>query len=406
MATESLANSQNGALLSLDTINIENEYILSHSNTVFERKTRKVTNYAHDWGSQMKINLKPNGVGTCRISRSGDLITSMVLKIYRKKPRLETLFPGVPDAFKDKKELFFQCLSIILLQRDFFPPPSRFKSASLTVGRTCISRVHRDFMRMQGCKTREIPDHPLFDPDTVTCENHTLERFEIPFAIASSFSQTTLPLLCLGYHEVEVKVKFDGCLDDIVQVGLDPGFALLDALERRHVATNAHHFVIQPVDKITQKRNVNRTGFVEFDISKFKLPTSVIAFRLLDARGEVVNPLRVAHVVLAMKNHIRMAGSGTDFFTNNLNKDARLDNDTDYDDFGMFVFRFQAPTTDHHTDTVPHGTINLSRVDCMSIQLVVTESKAGEEFTAEVFQQHVNVFITQRGLGALRYRDN
>lgn len=405
MATERLANSHNGVLFSLTSINIENEYILSHSSTVFEQKTRKVTSYAHEWGSQIKVNLKPNGVGTCKIPRSGDLLTSMILKIYRRKPRLETLFPGVPEAFKHKKEVFFQCLSIILLQRDFFPPPSSFKSASLTVGRTCISRVHRDFMRIQGCETREIPDHPLFDPDTMKCEKHTLERFELPFAIASSTSQTILPLICLDYHEVEVKVEFEGCVDDIVQVGLDPGFVFLDMLERRHISAHANQFVIQPVDNINQKRNVNKAGFVEFDISAFKLPTSVIAFRLLDARGKVVNPLRVAYVILAVNKQIRMAGSGTDFFTNNLDKDARLDNNTDYDDIGMFVFRLQAPTTDRHTDTVPHGTMNLSRIEHTSIQVVVTESKTGDEFTAEVFQQHVNVFITQRGLGALRYKD-
>lgn len=401
MEEERLATSYQGALLSL-ALGVENENFISDSSTVFEKKSRKASNYAQEWARPIKMHLKPNGFAICQIPRGGDLLTSVVLKIYR-PTCLETFFPGVPEAFKHNKELFFRCLSILFLQRDFFPKSTSFKSASLTVGRTCISRVHRDFMRMQGCKRKKITNHPLFDPDTMKCGTYTLERFEIPFAIASSTSQTILPLICLDYHDVKVEVEFDGCLGDIVRVDVDSGYVLLDWLERRQFASNRHNFVIQPVNHITRRENVNRAGFVEFDISDFKLATSVIAFRLFDAKGNAVNPLRVAYVVLTVNGLVRLAGSGIDFFTDNLKKDARLDNDINYDEFGMFVFRFQAPTTDHHTDVVPHGMIDLTKVDRTTIQVVLADSTTGEEFTASVFQQHVNVFSTFQGLGSLEH---
>lgn len=411
-----LASNGDATLQQLDFVPIVTEPLVSSESSVFRSESKKrVEHYAYKW-STLETRLKPNtNTFTGRLPRSGDLVTSMILKVYTPEYYMKTLFPGVPGVFKNNKERFMIILSVLFLQRELFGGFTdnpyntvQFKSATLSVGRGCFSsRVYRDFMRLEeGRKTRKIKDYSLFDPVTMTSHAYTLQRLELPFSIGSTTSQIPLPLISLGYHDVDIEVSFEGHVDNNVKVEIDHAFAFLPQTGRRFFAQTRHEHIIKSVGKfdVKMKPSVNSQGFVNCVLNIYYLPTTVLACRIFDPKGRVVHPRQVAYIVLVVNGGVLMKGSGIDFFTDNLKKDPRLDNDIDYDSFGMFVFRFQAPGTEHRTDALPHGTLNLSgRRNEIEIRAAINGPKEGDEFTVEFYQECVNVLLISSGMAATRF---
>lgn len=195
--------------------------------------------------------------------------------------------------------------------------------------------------------------------------------------------QSMLPLVCLQYHDVEIRITWGPNVQHLVQCYAC--FACIDKAERDWFVDNTHDMLIQQV----QKSKAPRSQVHEF---AFSHPVKYIASS--NAPVGSTNPLA------STTNRIKIQIDGIDLTpfkyaspcfttaTSYYHCPFAFGNETDF-----FLYTFCLDTS----KLQPTGTLNFSRLDTVRI---ISETS---DLTYDVYAVNYNVLRIQQGMGGLMY---
>lgn len=196
--------------------------------------------------------------------------------------------------------------------------------------------------------------------------------------------QSSLPIVALQYHDVEVKIKWSQNLNANYTCHLNARYACLDETERNKVALSEHNMLIYQVQKnIPMNQTVQELTFNH--------PVKFIASSNVSGSNTLVSRVN--------KVKIQVNGSDIDEYKVSVpyytsvpcyyNTEFSAANSE-----GMFVYPFCLFTSKYQ----PTGTLNFSRIDSCTIHCT-------ENINRAIYAVNYNILKIKDGMGCVMYVD-
>lgn len=351
------------------------------------------------------------------LSRSGDLVTDVILEITLKK---DTSTGGT-----------------------YYPAEALIEEVELEIGGQRIDKHYSDWFRVYDSLFRKNEERVQYRrmTDFVDGEaDDTVKRFYLPLIFFFNRSPgMALPLIALQYHEVKLNIQLassvhgiqSGGINDPLNVQMYVDYVYLDTDERRRFAQVSHEYLIQQLqftgdEAIKLEENTAVTKNIRLNLNH---PTRFLAWVIKGPRhgqysgapvsdyanignyAEALAPLKSAK--LQLNGHDRFSERRGSYF--NLVQPwqatrARAP-------AGVYMYSFSLKPDEHQ----PSGTCNFSRIDTATLSLTTKAAKhrgnlvtnvlseddttfATTDLTAiKVFAENFNVFRIMSGMGGLAY---
>ena len=387
-----------GALMQLVAYGAQDVYLTAEPTITFWKAVyRRHTNFAMESMSQT-LSGTPNFGNrvTCRVSRNGDLLHCMYLKVTL--PNVS----GDTDSNDYVGRVGFRLL----------------KSVELRVGGQQIDRHYSTWMHVWSELTHNTDMKALLDklvgPKGVDGDQPTSGNvLNLNIPLLFSFCRNpglALPLIALQYHEVELWIEFATAAECVQNGGTAPtgslgtpelwaDYIFLDTEERKEFAQKPHEYLIE----VTQNQEVSVSGTSNNSVRlTFNHPTKFVTWVVRrdtpsgDAFTDFTNGADASNVTQA-----KLKLNGQDRFQ------ARDNTYFNYvqpyqafqvkPDLGVNVYSFALKPAEHQ----PSGSCNLSRIDNVNLELVPNLS--GTSGTLHVYAFSYNVFRVASGMGGLAY---
>ena len=196
--------------------------------------------------------------------------------------------------------------------------------------------------------------------------------------------QSSLPMVALQYHDVEIKIKWAENFNENYSCHLNAKYACLDEHERNKVALSEHNMLIYQVQK-------NKPMNQMVQELTFNHPVKFIASSNVSGSNTLVSRIN--------KVKIQVNGSDIDeskvsvpYYTSvpcYYNTEFSAANSE-----GMFVYPFCLVTSKYQ----PTGTLNFSRIDSCTIHCT-------ENINRAIYAVNYNILKIKDGMGRVMYVD-
>lgn len=401
-----------GAVVQIVAVGQQDAYLTQGAViTFFKSVYRRYTQFAIE-----SIELNFSGQATfgnktnCTISRSGDLVWKMYLKVdLPELPAQTAWIPEIGHALID--------------------------NTSILVGNSSIDKHYGEFLtvwneltlpsgKADGYKVLIGDTDALTVPDAAVVPATTVY---VPFIFwFNRNSGMALPLIALAFHEVKLEVQFSQFKDLVHNTGAPtPGTALTDLLaaprqivnssvyadyifldveERTNFAQNPHEYLIDQL-QFTGSENVTQTN-IKTRLS-FNHPTKSLYWTLRKVGDKLMSltpedtgvPTGVNSVV---SGNLHL--NGNDRFSvrdaTTFNIIQPLQHHTNIGRPGIYMYSFALKPE----DSQPTGSLNFSRIDNSTLNLTVSAAAtAGNGSILNVYAWSLNMFRVVSGMGGIAY---
>jgi len=232
----------------------------------------------------------------------------------------------------------------------------------------------------------------LDDPDDATIRTEVLAAKWIPlhFFFCDNYS---LPLLCLQYNEVEIKIKY-AATNNITDFKYYASYTVLDTDERDWFVNTPHEMLIEQVQKLDSEGS----GLVKrFDLNLLNHPVKCLLWG--DPTGNTLttsdvqlylNGTELFGTPLPDKFFTQVQGYYHSEYASELLKGASSSGGS-----GLKMYSFAMKANKHQ----PSGTCNFSRLDNAHIQM--TSNSATQP--ANMYAVNFNILRIKQGMAGLAF---
>lgn len=350
-----------GGISQLVAIGAQDAHLVGSPEVSFFRSNyKRHTNFSLATSKQV-LQGKPAGTGisTVRFERSGDLLNYVYLTA--RNPSSDSIIEMSSDDWT-----------------------SNVKKVELLIGGQVIDSQTSDFSEKIAVDTlaQNLSKSALGSHHNGQGATNSY-FYPLRFSFFENW-QSSIPLVALQYHDVEIRITWESTLDTTIDFGCYANYAFLDTDERTHFTNTTHDMLMTQV----QEAKVADTKVAEFSFN---------------------HPVKF----LAMSNVVTTSSP----FFDASNKAKIQINGTDLDDFKYVVPHFTQVQSYYHLpysvgnvddffvhsfglDTnklQPTGTLNFSRLDSSRL---VSESQT---FTGTIYALNYNVLRVQNGMGGVLY---
>lgn len=196
--------------------------------------------------------------------------------------------------------------------------------------------------------------------------------------------QSSLPIVALQYHDVELKIKWAANFNSNYQCQVNASYVCLDEHERDRVSLSEHKMLIYQVQKNEPlKQTVQELVFnhpVKFIASSNTVGTNNLVSRTNKVKLQV-NGVDIDEFKLSVPNYTAIPSyHHTEFSSGNSEN--------------IFIYPFCLSTNKYQ----PTGTLNFSRVDSCTIH-------CSENIDKPVYAVNYNILKIKDGMGGVLYSD-
>jgi hypothetical protein len=196
--------------------------------------------------------------------------------------------------------------------------------------------------------------------------------------------QSSIPIVALQYHDVELKIKWASTFNESYSCHLNARYACLDEHERNKVALSEHNMLIYQVQK---NKPMNET----VQQLTFNHPVKFLASSNVSSDNNLVSR--------SNKIKIQINGSDVDDYKVSVPYYTSVPcyYNTEYSTSnaeGMFVYPFCLVTSRYQ----PTGTLNFSRIDSCTIHCT-------EKINRSIYAVNYNILKIKDGMGRVLYVD-
>lgn len=384
-----------GGLLQLVAYGSQDVYLSGNPQiTFFKVVYRRHTNFAIEAIEQTFNGTVDFGKRvSCTISRNGDLIHKMYLQV------------DIPATSGGTNFAWVNYLGETMI-----------KEYEISVGGTRIDRQYGQWLHIWGelTLTKSMEDtYKVMVGETaaLTTPGATTPAATLYIPLQLWFCRNVglaLPLIALQYHEVKVDLEFRpvsecyvgtaGSTPSISSASLYCDYIFLDADERRQFAQNAHEYLIEQVQytgseafsatSVRQKLNFNHPCKELIWVAQ--LDSNASANHWTDFSSSGSDHLVDAKLLLNGQDRFSTRKAG--YF----NLVQPWQHHTRGPAVGIYSYSFALKPQEHQ----PSGSVNMSRVDNVTMQLTFASSAAIKLYTYAI---NYNVFRVLSGMGGLAY---
>ena len=213
-----------------------------------------------------------------------------------------------------------------------------------------------------------------------------------------------LPLIALQYHEVKIKIVYEGAAGNTATVGavkpqLFVQYIYLDTDERRRFAQVSHEYLIEQLQ--FQKEGTKETFTLNFNHPVKEIiwtgapdPISDGSAGIAPTRDTSMNPNGTDEWQLKLNGHERTSKRHSTHFTRQQIYDYHTGYGGVVNNDSIAVYSFALKPEEHQ----PSGTCNFSRID--TAQLVCSGTTGGD---IHIYAVNYNVLRIMSGMGGLAY---
>ena len=368
--------------------------------TFFKSVYRRYTNFALESIIQtINGSLSPTSKVTVTISRNGDLLSDIQLKV----PATIIYDPTSEYGDINQGSGSYERLKVL-------------NYAELEIGGQTISKIYGDWMQIWSelsiRKSSNSADPlasclTLNDPEVVG-DNEIYIPLQFWFHQRPGLS---IPLIALQYHEIKINLEFNPVYTDTKQsqshftvnypkIEVWADYVYLDTTERRQFAQNAHEYLIEQL-QVQQNQVKVGTNTIRLNLNH---PVKYLAWAIESNDPELPNgylPYAESKIVL----------NGTDRFQTRTRKYfstyqvyKHWPTNAYFPDYAFYfdntsitpsVYSFALSPAEHQ----PSGTCNFSRIDTAQLVLYGVETEA----PIKIYATNYNVLRVMSGMGGLAY---
>ena len=376
-----------GGLMQLVSYGSQDIYLTGNPQmTFFKFVYKRHTNFAIEQMEQSYIGSALLGRKiTCNIARDGDLLYRLYLELEYSNQNIEDEYFG------------FQLIDYI----------------DLEIGSQLIQRLPGEWMMLWNDLTNTYDKMTILD-DMVSV---TAQELYIPLPLFFCRNAgSALPLVALQYHDVKLHIYFKNAENisnsgDITKCSIWCDYIFLDTDERKLFAKRSHEYLIEQVQFVSTKLDINKTYYTQ-DL-KFAHPIKELIWVIQDVSGDSKYYIdRYEQVVAA---NITM--NGIDRFKKRKGKyfvDVQR-----YEYHTGVGIALGLPYTHIYSfslypdDLAPSGTCNFSRLNNVTLNIDLSQSNMITDLgnfsnnTAyrllNVYAPNYNVLRIMSGMGGLAY---
>lgn len=268
--------------------------------------------------------------------------------------------------------------------------------AMLEVGATPIEILYGEVEQFKGNGAQKVKGVQM------NGKRYTVYTIPLRFSMAGTDSRNSLPTVGLGFHDTRVTVSLDVDGRDVASCFVEENRVVLEQHQWDLFKHQRQEYRVWSYRRGDTSSLMNNEAGLIWQTLHFNHPTDHILFRVLDGFGVDVDFRRISNLSLLLNREECMGGPGYNFLVEGPGDEPG--NGKIFEEGTMYMFRFTAPNTSGVTGVVPHGTINLSRIDTISIKVMIEGAEDGEKFTVRAYNHHMNVFVVDHGMGALIFR--
>lgn len=342
------------------------------------------------------------------IKKSGDLVKNCVLEIEMKRSSMESFYPA--EQFIKSVTVMIGCQEIEKIVD--FPNWSRVHDELFN-----NAEIRAANYRMQNFRDDDPPG--------------AIRTFyvDLPLFFSKHLS-TSLPLIALQYHEIQLKFVFNEPYNipgidsvHIPRVKFYTDYVYLDKIEREYFVLNPHDYIIEQLQTFTVPVKISETKTTMLYDLPFNLPTRYIAwFYKSNIHGQYTtsNYQFETNEAFAPMYSAVLKCNGTDRFSErpggyfNLVQPTQAVGQTP--SAGIYMYSFGVQDKDQDSA----GTLNFSRLDMVSLSITskaaiatsiseildtstTLESGLTKFNDITVFARNFNVFRVMEGMGGVLF---
>lgn len=284
------------------------------------------------------------------------------------------------------------------------------KEVSIEIGGQVIERHYGEWLEVWNQLTQTAERSAGYDKMIGASLGTSGGSLYIPFQFWFCKNPgLSLPLIALAYHEIKINVEFRRAEDCFVGSGPAPSmlnamlfvdYIYLDSEERKHFAqTKEHEYLIEQVQTIEEAHNKpNIMCELPFNHPCKEL-IWVIQSKAMELSKDWFNYSRdgntegtLVDACLEINGAKRFEKTRGDYF----NLVQPYQHHTAVPSSGVYVYSFALHPEQHQ----PSGTLNVSRIDTLTLNLKTTVTG---QYKLRVYAVNYNIFRVTSGMGGLLF---
>ena len=380
-----------GGLMQLVAYGAQDVYLTGNPQiTFFKVVYRRHTNFAVEAIEQTFNGTPSKGArATVQITRNGDLVTKMYLKV------------SITSTSENDVDCGYALIDSVELQIGGTKIDKHYGHwMSVWTDLTTTDSARRSLDPMIGM----IPDTGS-EPRSVKDNNGATLFVPLQFFCCRN-DGLALPLIALQYHDVRLEFQFASAPTNVTSIdtaSLLVNYVYLDSEERKRFAQASHEYLIEQLQYSSESVTAGATN--KFRLN-FNHPCKELIWTLqASSAAHHVLLASTDSAILKLNGHDRFSSQPGAYFTNvvphechTANKPPNTDAaDNIYSIQGIHCYSFALNPEEHQ----PSGSCNFSRIDNAELQVAVNSS--GTATSANIYATNYNVLRIMSGMGGLAY---